>query len=86
MTMSGADATDSAANALNSDARPAFVTPRDLLRAPLPPKEQPRQLSAIDREQLDGLVCRSPDSDWAPPYADTSLENHQSLPQSQDQL
>ncbi|EDU42982.1 nuclear protein SNF4 [Pyrenophora tritici-repentis Pt-1C-BFP] len=53
--MSGADATDSATNALNSDARPAFVTPRDLLRAPLPPKEQSRQLSAIDREQLDGL-------------------------------
>ncbi|RMZ70384.1 nuclear SNF4 [Pyrenophora seminiperda CCB06] len=38
-----------------SDARPAFVTPKDLLRAPIPPSEQPRQLSAIDREQLDGL-------------------------------
>ena len=57
--MSGVDAADSTTNALGSDARPAFVTPRDLLqqsRAPLPPKEQPRQLSAIDREQLDGLV------------------------------
>jgi 5'-AMP-activated protein kinase regulatory gamma subunit len=55
--MSGGDTTDSATNALNSDARPAFVTPRDLLqRAPLPQKESPRQLSAIDREQLDGLV------------------------------
>jgi hypothetical protein len=57
--MSGADTTESATNALNGDARPAFVTPRDLLqqsRAPLPPKEPPPQLSAIDREQLDGLV------------------------------
>jgi len=57
--MSGVDTADSTTNALPSDARPAFVTPRDLLqqsRAPLPPKEQPRQLSAVDREQLDGLV------------------------------
>ncbi|CAG5164758.1 uncharacterized protein ALTATR162_LOCUS6692 [Alternaria atra] len=56
--MSGVDTADSTTNALPSDARPAFVTPRDLLqqpRAPLPPKEQPRQLSAVDREQLDGL-------------------------------
>lgn len=56
--MSSVDAADSTNN-LSSDARPAFVTPRDLLqqsRAPLPPKEQPRQLSAVDREQLDGLV------------------------------
>jgi hypothetical protein len=57
--MSGVDTADSATNSLDNDARPAFVTPRDLLqhsRSPFPPQEQPRQLSAVDREQLDGLV------------------------------
>jgi hypothetical protein len=72
--MSGVDTADSTTNALSNDARPAFVTPRDLLqqsRAPLPPKEQPRQLSAVDREQLDGLV-RDPVSRMVAAPADKS--------------
>ena len=72
--MSGVDTADSTTKALSNDARPAFVTPRDLLqqsRAPLPPKEQPRQLSAVDREQLDGLV-RDPVSRMVAAPADKS--------------
>jgi len=72
--MSGVDTADSTTNALSNDARPAFVTPRDLLqqsRAPLPPKEQPLQLSAVDREQLDGLV-RDPVSRMVAAPADKS--------------
>lgn len=87
--MSGHDAADSATNALGSDARPAFVTPRDLLqqsRAPLPSKEQPRQLSAIDREQLDGLVWQRLCGEESWGQADTRPENHSSFSQGEDEL
>lgn len=74
--MSGADTADSATAAtpalpnphaatnhhVNAQAeRPAFVTPRDFLEQgrPIMP---PRALTAVDREQLDGLVsaCAEP--------------------------
>jgi hypothetical protein len=87
--MSGGDTTDSATNALNSDARPAFVTPRDLLqqsRAPCAPKEPPRQLSAIDREQLDGLVRQGLIANGNRIQLTMRVENNQSFPQGQDEL
>jgi 5'-AMP-activated protein kinase regulatory gamma subunit len=60
--MSGADTADSATPAppaaLANDAphdRPAFVTPRTYLEQGRPVMP-PRALTAVDREQLDGLV------------------------------
>lgn len=56
--MSGVDTASATANA-HIDGRPAFVSPRNLLqqvRQPPPPeKQKPKPVSALDREQLDGL-------------------------------
>lgn len=59
--MSGADTADSAHAHANdmpvSLDRPTFVTPRDFLEQGRPSLS--RALTAIDKEQLDGLVSRS---------------------------
>jgi 5'-AMP-activated protein kinase regulatory gamma subunit len=92
--MSGADTADSATPAppnpptAANDApqphdRPTFVTPRDFLEQgrPILP---PRALTAVDREQLDGLVRASATPKCA--WANCETEDHPRLPQGADEL
>ena len=57
--MSGVDTADSATSSLlMNDARPAFVSPRTLLEQARP-TVPPKTVTALDREQLDGLVGKA---------------------------
>ncbi len=53
--MSGVDAADTALAHAN-ERLGAFVSPRTLLEQARP-SQPPKPLTALDREQLDGLVC-----------------------------
>jgi hypothetical protein len=68
-----------------NDARPAFVSPRTLLEQ-VRPILPPRSFTALDREQLDGLVLykQSARPQCAPRL--TAAAHHPRLSQGQDQL
>ncbi|KAL5447276.1 hypothetical protein PMIN05_002159 [Paraphaeosphaeria minitans] len=83
--MSGADTADSVAanDVLQPHERPTFVTPRDFLEQgrPILP---PRALTAVDKEQLDGLVRVPPSLVLA--WANCETEDHPRLSQGADEL
>lgn len=94
VTMSGADTAGSATSTprnpptaandvLQPHDRPTFVTPRDFLEQgrPILP---PRALTAVDKEQLDGLVraCATLGRAWA----NRETENHPRVSQGPDEL
>ena len=92
--MSGADTADPATSAppnpptTANDApqpheRPTFVTPRDFLeqRRPILP---PRALTAVDKEQLDGLVCACLTLEFA--WANCDTEDHPRFSESAHEL
>lgn len=69
-----------------NEARPTFVSPRTLLEQARPILP-PRTFTALDREQLDGLV--PPRAAHAPPAAAprlTAAAHHPRLSQGQDEL
>ena len=80
-TMSG----DTEARPNPNDARPAFVSPRTLLEQARPILP-PRSFTALDREQLDGLVHITSSATLRRAPRLTAAAHHPRLPQGPDQL
>ena len=68
-----------------NDARPAFVSPRTLLEQARPILP-PRSFTALDREQLDGLVRYEQSATLCCAPRLTAAAHHPRLSQGPDQL